>query len=472
MLRKMLALVLGAMMLAGSMAAMAEAVATPVEAVATPVAQSDVALATVNGEPVMLSEAQMMIPQLSDYMTDATDYQYVVDFLIRQRVMEKKIKDMGFDVFTAEEMDAFAKDAQAQWEQGIENYVSYYLSEDTQEARDALRVQAEAYYQAQGFGLEELTLSVKNRAAIDRMSAYLIGGYVPTQEEIDAAFQQFGLSYQQNYENNVMAYEYNTLYNQQTSWYTPEGYRGIIHILLQPDTALMDSYTQLTSAFEEQQSALGGEQAAVDPAATATVSPAVSAEPVTQQMVDAARQAILDSVKAQTDEIYAKLAAGETFESLIAQYGKDPGMSDETSLKDGYMVHKDSVVWDPAFTAGAFSGKMAKVGDVSDPLVSANGVHILKYLRDVPSGLIMTDAIKLEIADYLKATKENAAYEEAYASWVPEMTITYNQEAITQATAAAKALQPEETVETQTLEALPAADETPVTTEAVATTAP
>jgi hypothetical protein len=135
-------------------------------------------------------------------------------------------------------------------------------------------------------------------------------------------------------------------------------------------------------------------------------------------------------------------------------------------------VHKDSVVWDPAFTAGAFSGKMAKVGDVSDPLVSANGVHILKYLRDVPSGLIMTDAIKLEIADYLKATKENAAYEEAYASWVPEMTITYNQEAITQATAAAKALQPEETVETQTLEALPAADETPVTTEAVTTTAP
>ena len=493
MFRKMLALVLGVMMLAGSMATMAEAVATPAEAVATPaeavatpaeavatpaeavatpVAQSDVALATVNGEPVMLSEAQMMIPQLSDYMTDATDYQYVVDFLIRQRVMEKKIKDMGFDVFTQEEMDAFGKDAQAQWEQGIEDYVSYYLSEDTQEARDALRVQAEAYYKAQSFGLEELTLSVKNRASIDRMSSYLVGGYEPTQEEIDAAFQQFGLSYQQNYENNVMAYEYNTLYNQQTSWYTPVGYRGIIHILLQPDTALMDSYTQLSSAFEEQQSALGGQQAVVDPAATATVSPAVSAEPVTQEMVDAARQAILDSVKAQTDEIYAKLAAGETFESLIAQYGKDPGMSDETSLKDGYMVHKDSVVWDLAFTAGAFSDKMAQVGDVSDPIVSANGVHILKYLRDVPSGLIMTDAIRAEIVDYLKSTKENAAYEEAYAIWEKEMTIVYNQEAITQATEAAIALQPEEVVETQDLQALPATDEAGTVTEATATPAP
>ena len=258
---------------------------------------------------------------------------------------------------------------------------------------------------------------VKNRAAIDRMSAYLVGDYTPTDDEVQAVFQQVGLSYQQNYENNVMAYEYNTLYNQQTSWYTPEGYRGIIHILLYPDTQLMDTYTKLQSAFEEQQSALGGEPAAADATVSPEASPAASAEPVTQEMLDAARQAILDSVKALTDEIYAKLAAGATFESLVGEYGKDPGMSDDASLKDGYLVHKDSVVWDAAFTAGAFSENMKKAGDVSTPLVSNFGVHILKYLRDVPSGLIMTDAIRDEIEEYLLSAKVGEAYKAALATW-------------------------------------------------------
>ena len=460
MFKKMMALLLGAMLMAGSMTALAEAVPAP-ETAADPV------LATFNGESILKSEADAMIPQLSDYMTDTADYQYVVGFLVRQRVMQQKIKDMGFDVFTQEETDAFGKDAQAQWEMGIENYVSYYLSEDTQEARDALRLQAEAFYQAQGFDLAALSEGVKNRAAIDRMSAYLAGDYEPTDDEVQTVFNEVGLSYQQNYENNVMAFEYNTIYNQQASWYTPAGYRGIIHILLQPDTALMDSYAKLQQTFEEQQSALGGEEAATDAEVSPEVSPAVSAQPVTQEMLDAARQAILDSVKALTDEIYAKLAAGATFESLVGEYGKDPGMSDEDSLRDGYMVHKDSVVWDPAFTAGAFSDKMSQAGDVSDPLVSAHGVHILKYLRDVPSGLIMTDAIRAEIADYLKAAKENAAYEEAFVSWEKEMTITYNQEAIAQATEAAKALLPADDAQTQELQAVPASEEATVPIEAV-----
>ena len=102
MFRKMMALVLGAMLMAGSMTALAETVPAPEAAV-------DAVLATFNGESILKSEADAMIPQLGDYMADATDYQYVVETLVRQRVMAKKIKDMGFDVFTQEEMDAFAR---------------------------------------------------------------------------------------------------------------------------------------------------------------------------------------------------------------------------------------------------------------------------------------------------------------------------------------------------------------------------
>ncbi|MHC1786584.1 MAG: peptidylprolyl isomerase [Christensenellales bacterium] len=464
MLKKTLALALAALLALGSLAALAETAAAPL-------VTDDPALATLNGSPILKSEVDAVIPQLQDYMSDASDYQYAVEFLVRQRVLDQKIKDMGFDQFTAEEQDAFQKEAQAQWEEGIESYVTYYLSEDTEAARAELRTQAEAFYTQQGFDLALLTANVSRRAAIDRMTSYLVGGYQPTQEEIDATFQQYGASYQQNYENNVTAYEYNTIYGQQPSWYTPAGYRGIIHILLQPDAAVLDAYNQLASAFEEQQNLVDADpavttapEATADPAALPTATPV----PVTQEQVDKARQAVLDAVKADTDAIYASLSSGETFEALIAKYGKDPGMQDEATLKDGYLVHKESVVWDPAFTAGAFSGKMAAVGDVSDPIVSSHGVHILKYLRDVPSGLIMTDAIGAEIADYLTSVKESEAYAAAYAGWETEVTIEYDQEAITRVTDAAKALQATQEESDPTLEALPLATDAP----AEATAAP
>ena len=258
-----------------------------------------------------------------------------------------------------------------------------------------------------------LESNFRQRASIDRLTAHLVGDYQPKEEEVQAAFQQFGAAYQGNYENNIMAYEYNTYFNQQPSWYTPEGYRGIIHILLQPDPELMETYNRLQSTYEEQQSDQGSEQTAADPAdqpAEPAAATPVPAEPVTQQMVDDARQAAINSRKADIDAIYDRLSKGEAFENLIKEYGQDPGMQDEQNLANGYNVHRESVIWDPVFTAAAFSDKVQQVGDVSDPVLGTSGIHILKYLRDVPSGLIMTDAIRAEITDYLRATKENAAF--------------------------------------------------------------
>jgi parvulin-like peptidyl-prolyl isomerase len=140
-------------------------------------------------------------------------------------------------------------------------------------------------------------------------------------------------------------------------------------------------------------------------------------------------------------EIYDRLDKGESFETLIGEYGEDPGMTDPDNLQNGYPVHRDSILWDPAFVSGAFSGKMLQVGDVSDPVVGANGIHILKYLMDIPSGLIMTDAIHEEITQYLAGARENEVYGQAFEGWMAEMDIVYHQEAIDQAIEEAAALQ-------------------------------
>lgn len=432
-----------------------------------PAASEDRVLATIGGQPIYQAEADAIMPSLANYMSDPTDYRYAVQFLVQQRVLNQKIKDMGFDQFSPEEEAAFASEAQSQWDEGVESYVSYYLAEDTEEARAQMKQKAEEFYANEGFSLEVLAENLRQRAAIDRMSDYLVGEYEPSEEEIQATFQQYGAQYQQAYENDVMAYEYNTVYNQQPSWYVPEGYRGIIHILLKPDQAALEEYDRLRLAFEEQQNeadsepadevAVEGEEA---PAQVAETSPEPTTQPVTQAQVDAARQAVYASRQADIDDIYARLDKGEAFQDLIKAYGEDPGMTDEQALADGYSVHKESMVWDPAFIEAAFSDKMQKVGDWSEPVIGTYGVHILYYLRDLPSGLIMTEDIRQELVEFLKTVRESEAFNTAYSQWEQESNVVFNDEAIQAATDSAKATEPgPEAPELEGLVALPEGQE-------------
>ena len=177
-----------------------------------------------------------------------------------------------------------------------------------------------------------------------------------------------------------------------------------------------------------------GEAEAQEPEPTAE-----PVEPVTQEMIDAAEQAILDSLKETLDEIASKYESGASFESLIAEYGTDPGMlstdaqseySGGTPLKElfekygegmlgesaikGYMIHPESLMYDANFVKGAMS--IDKVGDLSSPVVSQFGVHILKYLRDIPGGAVdLTDELREELHTALMQEKFNVALDEWYA---------------------------------------------------------
>lgn len=412
--------------------------------------QADPVLATVNELELTKSQVEALMPEFlqQQYIADATEYRAVLDVMIRREIMQKKIKDLGFDTFTQQEEDAFAAEAQQQWDEALAYYADYFQSDESQEARDAALSQAEATFTAQGFSLAVLQDSLREKAGVDKLSQYLMGDYQPTQEEVQAVFQQIGTMYQQTYENDVPQYEYMTQYSGQTSWYTPEGYRGIVHILLTADDGLTEAYQSLLAQFEEQQQTneiqLEGEsEAASEP----------QAEAVTQEMVDTARQAVLTSRQADIDMIYERLGRGESFLELIKEYGEDPGMTVESNLAEGYAVHEQSVIFDPVFTAAAFSEGMNAPGDVSQPVVGSYGIHILQYLRDVPSGLIMTETIQHEIEDYLVSLKENEVFGSAFDTWLAQENVVYNEAEIEKATqeAAAFVQSPEELP----LEALP-----------------
>ena len=374
-------------------------------------------LATLDGREITLEDTQAMLNALvtGGYITDSTDYKTALDYLIQTRILSAKITELGFDQFSEEEMAEFTAKAEAEWEQAIQQYVAYFGGADDADVEQT-RQEAAEYYNTHGITVETIAKQYQNEASEEKLEAFLMDGKDTTasEEEILAVYDEAAEHDLASFDGNIGTYELYQVYYGQEFFFVPEGYRSIIHILLNVDEALMNAYSQAQSAYEESKT---DEKPEGDEALKAAM--------------DQAREAIIASKQEIIDDIYARLEKGEDFTALIEEYNQDPGMKDKAKLAEGYQVHKESLIWDPVFTEAAFSEKMVKPGDVSDPVVGKNGIHILYYLRDVPSGKKeISEAFHDQIATYLKNKKKNKIFSEAMTEWAAQHEVVYNQEAI------------------------------------------
>ena len=503
---RMLTAVLTALvLLAGSlMGAAAEGTDAAVVADLTE-AEEPVLLASVNGDEIWSNHEQMLRLQdsylgfYSSYGYDTSDPELqafvkaaclewaVDDALYQQKAAELKGADM-----TEEQKAALEAQAKKEWDEAVTYYAeqqSGITADSTEEEVAAARANAVAYIEST-FGLTEETYTAdyvegsREGQLWKNVQTAVLGEFTVSEEEITAHFNELVEEDKAQYEGNVPMYEYYTNYMGSKSYYVPEGYRGISHILLKVDQDLLSTYTSLAAELEEQKEKEEAPAEETEAPAEETEAPAEETaepagspepteepkEPVTQEQVDAAKQAILDSVQAQVDEILAKYAAGTSFRELIAQYGTDPGMLseqarqeyvDESSFKDlyakyglemlgenaenGYAVHTESILWDPAFRDGAM--KLEKIGDVSEPVLGSKGIHLLHYTRDIPAGAVeLTEALRDQLKEEILSEKESTAVAAMVEEWRNAAEIIYTPEG--QAILDAANNQNEESVET------------------------
>lgn len=448
---RLLALMLALMLCAVStISAMAEDAAAPTadptaESTAAPTADPNAMMATVNGVSVIRADVDTIAANLlnsySQYGYDTTDEsfqaivnQYALDYAVQLELMNQKAKEWGFDQFTDEEKAQIEADNAAGWAEIVDQYVTYYgglSAEATDEEKAAARVDMIAMLESMGYTEAVLLENAYENAKFDRVEAEMIKNAAVTDEEIQAAFDEKVKADEAAYKEDIATYEYMTQYYGQPVYYMPAGYRGVTHILLEVDAELLSNYQTLTARLEEQQDEAEHPAPTADPAITPDPSAEPTATPlppVTQEEVDAAYNAIIASVQPTIDEINQKLSAGTPFAELVAEYGTDPGMEREPEKTDGYSVHMDSIIWDPAFVKAAFS--VEKVGDVAAPVVGSYGVHIVQYTRDVPSGAVeFTEEVKNTIQDELLSQKENELFESTINEWKNASVITYSEEA-------------------------------------------
>ena len=358
--------------------------------------------------------------------------------------------------------------------------MSYYHSDLTEESPEADRTaaneEAVKYYTDLGYSPEKLHEDYQLQAVLDKVEAYATQDAAVTDEEVEAAYQELVAADKALYENDINAYiEYNNYVDQMAyysamygsasemdyAWYKPAGFRAVKHILLPVDAELMATYTDLQARYEEQQEAseAGEEAATVEPTVEAaadatepTVEPTATPVPVTEEEVNAAKAAILESLAATIEEINDKVAEGVDFDELIATYAvkedgtpTDGGMASEPYKTSGYEVAQGSTNYVAPFVEASFS--VDNIGDVSAPYISDYGVHIVKYIADVPAGPVaMTDAQRLAKQESLLTTKKNDLYSAALDSWFAAATIEYSGLVPTmEQLQAAQAAEPEET---------------------------
>ena len=438
----LLALALG-MTLSLSALAEEEAASQP-EPTSEAAASPDDVMATVNGSAILRgtvdSIAENMTYSFSQYGYDTSDEgmlqrirQYALDYAVQLAMMEQKAAELGLDQFTDEEKAEIEKENADEWAEIVDTYVSYYgglTEESTEEERASARISVLSMLEGWGYTEAIMLETAFDNAVLDRVEAYMVEGAVVTDEDIRQSFDEKVAADEETYKSDVAMYEYMTQYYGQTAYYVPEGYRGVTHILLKVSDDLMGEYESLSARLEEQQDAEEGTEPTGDAAAdTPDAEPTeVPEPPVTKGQVDAAYQAILDSVQATVDEINARLAQGVPFSELVAEYGTDPGMEVEPNKSLGYSVHMDSILWDPVFVQAAFS--VDHVGDVAAPVVGSYGVHIVQYTRDVPAGPVeLTEEIRNTIREELLSAKEDELFSATMEQWLADAVITYSDEA-------------------------------------------
>ena len=125
-----------------------------------------------------------------------------------------------------------------------------------------------------------------------------------------------------------------------------------------------------------------------------------------REQIDAMYETLNDKVK----EVQDKLAAGEAFESLMDEYSCSPALKEEPLRSEGYYITANSFVNSTEYVEGSMV--LEQPGQVSAPLRSPLGVHLVQYIGEVTPGQVPLADIRDAVAAEALKQKQNEYYEQ------------------------------------------------------------
>ncbi|MGN1368635.1 MAG: peptidylprolyl isomerase [Aristaeellaceae bacterium] len=333
---------------------------------------------------------------LAQYLGEVTEEdlqaakEETIERFIGMGIIENKLMRAGRNEFSDSEKELLMAQARNQYEQIWQEF----LRQLQQAGEDVTEEEVTSWLEAQGYTQEAIYRELLVSERQYRMFELFCRDVTVTPQEIaDYYLSQYVEPDKARYADNIPLYEDEILMTGSEAFYTPEGYRGVKQILLAfPEALTAQLKVMARGPLQKAQNAYNAAYDALAQAAargddTAPFKAAYDAAKDVleqQQKTYADKQAeALDLLRGTTDEIARRYAAGESFEALMKEFSTDQNHVD--TQDSGYLLHPLSEYWATAFKHAACA--LSKPGDISQPVVTDAGVHIILYACDIPSGM-------------------------------------------------------------------------------------
>lgn len=321
----------------------------------------------------------------------------IINYLINEKIMLDKAKELGCGTLTSEEMD----EVEAEYNEQIAEQVEYFggaydlgtsptVEAGTAQSRSGDEIFDE-YLADCGLTRDDLLMWQVNSAITNKVIEEVTKDISIEYSEAETEFNNIADSIKELYESDVYEYETGSGY---TSLWLPEGARHIKHVLLSFDS---DFITELRTCRQNND----------------------------DEGANRLREQKAEEMQAQTDEIINMLDNGADIDELIVEYSGDS--SGSLVNPDGYVLVPNGESYMAEFQQAAF--ELENVGDYKT-CVTDYGVHIVMYASDAK----VSDEEVKEFTDYLYDTltqnKKNEYFSELLNQWKKDYAFEIDYDAI------------------------------------------
>lgn len=370
-------------------------------------------VATVNGEKIYRWELDKYYNDTKDLVEetngiedlDAREYseqrlevrEKALETLIDDTIITLAAKDEGY-ALTAEEIAQVDAQFQQMRDAAIADYKKNY--EGDADADKKAEADWKALLEEQHLTEQFVRESMYNAQIRQKYGAEIFKDTEPTEEEIVAKYEELVDADKTKFTENPSAYEDAAAVPGGVYFYNPPGYMRVKQIMFslpeEIDQQIRDIADQWGRAILESDS-LTQEKGKDDPAVSKLQVEMMGYDEQTKALYKEGYAAI----KPQADACAAELKAGASFEDMIAKYNDDPGMTMMPISEYGYLVGPTSAA--NGMLKGFVDAALAleKAGDVSDPVESIEGMHIIKLLETIEEGPVPLEDCRDNVVAFL-----------------------------------------------------------------------
>lgn len=319
----------------------------------------------------------------------------IINYLINERIILDKAKELGVDKLSNEEMD----EVEEEYDKMVLRQVAYFagltnvdpeVTPLTDEQTETGNKGFDEYLAECRLTRDDLLMWQVNAAITNKLREYSGKDVNLDRAEAESTFNDYVESIKALYESNQLEYESGVY----SAYWIPDGSRRIKHILLGFEDTFTDELGQMRDSGDD-------------------------------EGADKLREEKAAELSEDTEKIINMLDNGADFDELIQEYSADKAGS--AASPDGYLVVPDSMLYMEEFTEAALA--LENIGDYKTALTDY-GVHIVLYADDA----VVSEESKTGYIDYiyelLDEDEKNTHFNNALGEWKEEYKFEIDYDAL------------------------------------------